>query len=703
MYRDFTNYMMSLLEGGFFHFPLLVNAALLVALSSLHHVIVPLKLKNEPLYNIISGILFGLISIICMLFPFFFSPGIFVDLREVVIALGSLCCGVTVAAIASSMSCLYRIWMGGSGTIGDTAAILACAILGLTYRKTIAPNLAILNPLWFCGFGIIITAIKLTTLLLIPPWSTGFPLVLTLWKSLIWLVPLATLATGLLMKVEEQRLNVQRELEQRESNIRILTDSLSNGIVVVDQMGNFLFCNPAARKLLGPPSEIAIKKLFNATKRINIAELSIGEKILEVQTSKTVWDNKDCFVFTIIDISERKKAEQLFLSLVENSPSAIYIVKSGRLFFVNKMMENLTGYSRAELIGTDPQFMVVPEEREFVKQEVIKMLKGLRSTPIELRARRKNGEVRWCALMASSAVLERERVAVINFMDITDKKELEVALNESRNRLEKLNELIYHLATLEDEGEVIEGTRQGLITILDLSSCDFSPSDEAPAYVRFKKKDPFSVLVPLQGIGILHIRSRQPLIEEKLRILEVVANYASMMVHRIRLKKELEQMALHDPLTGLYNRHYLFALLEQEEKRARRYGHPIGLLMVDVDDMKAINDEKGHVVGDRVLKEVAALLKSSVRESDIVVRYGGDEFLIVLLEPNDNGVEKAKERIEEKVEEYNATDPEVPLSLSIGGAYWNPHGEITLDQALSEADRKMYLEKTSHRRRSLKN
>ncbi len=695
--------MMTLLEGGSLYFPLLINAALLVALASLHHMVVPLKLRNEPLYNIISGILFGLISIICMLFPLFFSPGIFVDLREVVIALGSLCCGVTVAAIASSMSCLYRIGMGGAGTIGDITAILACAALGLMYRKTVAPNLATLNPLWFCGFGVIITAIKLATLLLIPPWPTGFYLVLTLWKSLTWLVPLATLATGLLMKVEEQRLNVQRELKQRESNIRILTDNLSNGIMVIDQMGNLIFCNPAARNLLGPPSEITIKKLLNATRKTRIAELPIGEKILEVQTSKTMWDNKDCFVFTIVDITERKKAEQLFLSLVESSPSAIYIVKGGKLFFVNKMMENLTGYSRAELIGTDPQFMVIPEEREFVRQEVIKMLKGLRSAPIELRAKRKNGDVRWCALMASSTVLEKERVVVINFMDITDKKELEVALNESRDRLAKLNELIYHLATLEDESEVIEGMCQGLMAVLDLSSCDFSPSEEAPAFVRFKKEDPFNVLVPLQGVGILRIRSQRPLIEEKLRILEVVANYASMMVHRMRLKKELEQMALHDPLTGLYNRHYLFALLEQEEKRARRYGHLIGLLMVDVDDMKAINDEKGHVVGDRVLKEVAELLKNSVRESDIVVRYGGDEFLIVLLEPYDDGVGRAKQRIKKKVEEYNAANPEVPLSLSIGGAYWNPRGEITLDQALSEADRNMYLEKTSRQRKSSHN
>ncbi len=159
---------------------------------------------------------------------------------------------------------------------------------------------------------------------------------------------------------------------------------------------------------------------------------------------------------------------------------------------------------------------------------------------------------------------------------------------------------------------------------------------------------------------------------------------------------ELAYIARHDPLTGTFNRYALDELLEVEIARAERHGYAIGLLMVDVDQFKEVNDRFGHLVGDRVLQEVARVLRMSVRRSDVVVRYGGDEFLILL--PRDGqDVAIVKDRICEQIARLRLTCPlgPVPVSVSIGFTHWVPQGDWSIGRALQEADRAMYEEKNT--------
>jgi len=164
-----------------------------------------------------------------------------------------------------------------------------------------------------------------------------------------------------------------------------------------------------------------------------------------------------------------------------------------------------------------------------------------------------------------------------------------------------------------------------------------------------------------------------------------------------RAQEELVYMAQHDPLTGLYNRHTLRSILDSEVCRARRYGHPIGVLMIDVNHFKETNDRFGHAMGDEVLKVVADVLVRTVRESDIVVRYGGDEFLVLLVE-TDGETQIVRDRIRTEMRERIDSDTmlDLPASLAIGIAHWMPETGQSIESVLTEADRAMYVDKRHH-------
>jgi diguanylate cyclase (GGDEF)-like protein len=157
----------------------------------------------------------------------------------------------------------------------------------------------------------------------------------------------------------------------------------------------------------------------------------------------------------------------------------------------------------------------------------------------------------------------------------------------------------------------------------------------------------------------------------------------------------LEQQSFTDPLTEIYNRRSLDDIAGRFISLARRRRSPLTFLMVDVDGFKDVNTRFGHLTGDFVLAEIAGILKSSIRGSDAAVRYGGDEFLILLTDATANHAGTVVSRIRQRLEEWNAANrPEGPqLTLSIGIAEWR-EGE-SLDETLDRADRFMYAEKNS--------
>jgi diguanylate cyclase (GGDEF)-like protein len=180
---------------------------------------------------------------------------------------------------------------------------------------------------------------------------------------------------------------------------------------------------------------------------------------------------------------------------------------------------------------------------------------------------------------------------------------------------------------------------------------------------------------------------------------ELVARTRVMLRLRAQMRA-IEQQAILDPLTGLYNQNYLSGALTRELKRCERYNLSLSGLMIDVDHFKSINDTHGHLVGDEVLRAVGKILQATLRGYDFAVRYGGDEFLIVLAQNNPSGATYLAERIREMVQNHPL--PRLPpssITVSIGVASLAGNAAPTPSALIEAADQALYAAKRQGRNR----
>lgn len=167
-----------------------------------------------------------------------------------------------------------------------------------------------------------------------------------------------------------------------------------------------------------------------------------------------------------------------------------------------------------------------------------------------------------------------------------------------------------------------------------------------------------------------------------------------------KAKEKLLQMAITDELTGLANRRYFMERLNSEYDRAKRYESKYSLLMIDIDHFKLINDNFGHKAGDRVLQEASAVMKKSLRTSDIIGRVGGEEFSVLLPETEIKAALFIAERLRKRVEEKTIIHDteELSVTVSIGVSQSSP-GDQSVDDIFIRADTAMYNSKREGRNR----
>ena len=221
--------------------------------------------------------------------------------------------------------------------------------------------------------------------------------------------------------------------------------------------------------------------------------------------------------------------------------------------------------------------------------------------------------------------------------------------------------------------------------------------DEGPASI---------ISVPLTSeqkiVGVLRIGSavRRKFTQSDLRLLNIIADLSSVSLQNATLYKKVQDLAIHDGLTGLYVHNYFIERLNQEVKRSLRSDKSFSVLMLDLDRFKTYNDTYGHNAGDLALKHVSSILESFARPGDILCRYGGEEFALLLLDSEKDAALELAENIREKVSRtplvLRQKKTEITVSIGIASC---PSEEKTHEELLALADSRLYKAKEKGRNR----
>ena len=278
------------------------------------------------------------------------------------------------------------------------------------------------------------------------------------------------------------------------------------------------------------------------------------------------------------------------------------------------------------------------------------------------------------------------------------------ALSSQRQELEAtaaeiftLYELTSHISQQPNEEEAFTVFQSALRKSISFTGCEFSegvphgingarlPSDTTVFSLKGKRRD----------LGYVIMTGLAPRDYEKAVIL---TGQFALALRRVKLYREIEELAITDSLTDVRTRRYFLERFEEELKRSKARHAELAFLMIDVDHFKQFNDRYGHLVGDQILRSIGSLVRENVREIDIVGRYGGEEFCVVLPDTDLDGAQFAAERIRAAVESKLITAYDVSLRATVSvGISSFPHDGALSAELIDKADWAMYRAKKKGR------
>ena len=201
-------------------------------------------------------------------------------------------------------------------------------------------------------------------------------------------------------------------------------------------------------------------------------------------------------------------------------------------------------------------------------------------------------------------------------------------------------------------------------------------------------------------IGVVGLRLTGPPDDATQRMMRILADHLGVAVANARLHRQMTVLATIDDLTGIENRRAGMARLEDEIQRAARSGAPLGVLLLDLDHFKAVNDTFGHRVGDRVLAHVTRVFRTALRPGDLLARYGGEELVVILPDSDVEAVTVVAERLRQAVAGEPVARPDgdpIPVTVTVGGVSWTPTVGADADALLTAADVALYAGKADGR------
>jgi len=453
-------------------------------------------------------------------------------------------------------------------------------------------------------------------------------------------------------------------------------------------------------------------------------------------------------------------SSDVFRNVFDNANEAQYLLDLETEVFleVNPAFVKLVGYTRDELVNKMTARQLLPPEGE---ESHARRRAERPSRPVEryeLRILPRDKNVRLVDVNVRLVQIAGRPVVIGSMRDITEQKRLqegnwakieEILASNARigilkEKLERVQEFAAKLYNLRDETQIFKEAAAFMLDRAKLAyteasfyvirgdSLQLTHSSSGTAPLSFGLSEVEGIArvlvgddkVQLEGdrltaalkgldqnLGILQARLPAKELEalrespaaskSYLNIFGTLANILGLSIENVRLYNRVFKESIHDALTQTYNRRFLDAKLEEEVRRAERYGRPLSIIMIDLNDFKQVNDHHSHRhrQGDVLLKEIAAVIKSSSREVDIVARYGGDEFIVVMPETPRDGAAKKAIALQKLVFDTPYTDLEtgkksLRLSCAVGvsgvehRALPSSPGEL-----VREADQAMYQDK----------
>ena len=402
--------------------------------------------------------------------------------------------------------------------------------------------------------------------------------------------------------------------------------------------------------------------------------------------------------------------EELYKILMINSPIGIYVVQNGRFKFVNNKFKEYTGFSDEELLGRDALSLVLPEDRERVRQNAILMLKGKSSSPYEFRVINKKGEIMWTLETVASITYRGQRATLGNYMDITGQKAMEEAIREREERFRAIIENIedgYGEIDMDANLTFFNDSFLGIVgytrdKFMGMNLQEFIDQEDLPRLIQaldeVRKTGKAS-----RGVEIKFIRKggARRYIETSISLIKDVKGQTVGFRGIIRdttdrrdMEDTIRKLAYYDSLTGLPNRLLLKDRLKMTMAHAKRNKKKLALMMLDLDKFKEVNDTLGHQMGDWLLQRVGDRLTDLIRESDAVTRMGGDEFVVLLPEISrtKDSMVVAKKTLASFQEPFLCDNHKLSITTSIGIAIFPDHGQDG-NTLMKHADIAMYQAK----------